>query len=90
MHWNTHPSRFATVLLALVSFHLELAYGSCHIGTYSYPRACGKDYDYTAFTTDQKERAAGVIEQFRFAWDGYYKYAYPHGMPSFTSACDMC
>jgi mannosyl-oligosaccharide alpha-1,2-mannosidase len=24
------------------------------------------------------ERAAGVKEAFQFAWDGYYKYAFPH------------
>lgn len=30
------------------------------------------------FPTDQQYRADAVIEQFRFAWDGYYKYAYPH------------
>lgn len=25
-----------------------------------------------------KERAEGVKEAFQFAWDGYYKYAFPH------------
>ncbi|KAE9992252.1 hypothetical protein EG327_009630 [Venturia inaequalis] len=78
MHWRTHPSRFATVIFSLALFHLKSAHGLCSNGTYRYPRACGKDYDYTGFTIDQNERAAGVIEQFRFAWDGYYKYAYPH------------
>lgn len=89
MHLGTRPSRFAAVAFSLALFYPKLAYGSCHIGTYSYPRACGKDYDYTGFTTDQSERAAVVVEQFRFAWDGYYKYAYPHGMASLTIACEM-
>ena len=44
----------------------------------AYPRQKGPGYDYTGFTCDQNERADAVIEQFRFAWDGYYKYAYPH------------
>lgn len=25
-----------------------------------------------------KERADAVVEAFRFAWDGYYKYAFPN------------
>ena len=44
----------------------------------AYPKQLGSDYDYTSFPQDQQERADAVIEQFRFAWDGYYKYAYPH------------
>ena len=38
----------------------------------------GPGYDYSGFSQDQNERAAAVIEMFRFAWDGYYAYAYPH------------
>jgi len=44
----------------------------------SYEGQCGSDYDYTGFPQDQQFRADAVIEQFRFAWDGYYRYAYPH------------
>ena len=29
-------------------------------------------------TAEQEERANAVIDQFRFAWNGYYTYAYPH------------
>jgi mannosyl-oligosaccharide alpha-1,2-mannosidase len=46
--------------------------------TLKYPRQRGRDYDYTTFTQDFSERADAVIEMFRFGWDGYYKYAYPH------------
>ncbi|CAK3994017.1 glycoside hydrolase family 47 [Lecanosticta acicola] len=44
----------------------------------AYPGHCGADYDYTEYTSDQEQRANAVIEMFRFAWDGYYQYAYPH------------
>ena len=27
---------------------------------------------------ENQERAAAVKEAFQFAWDGYYKYAFPH------------
>ena len=50
----------------------------CQHGGLSYPRQKGPGYDYTGFTQDPDERANAVIEQFRFAWDGYYTYAYPH------------
>lgn len=43
-----------------------------------YPRQRGPGYDYTAFAQSQDERADAVIEMFRFAWNGYYTYAYPH------------
>lgn len=43
-----------------------------------YPKQRGQGYDYTTFTQNQQERADAVIEQFRFAWDGYYTYAFPH------------
>lgn len=82
-------TQFAPVIFSLAAFSPNFAHGSCPAGTYSYPRICGKDYDYTGFTTNQTERAAAVIEQFRFAWDGYYKYAYPNGMAPLTSSCDM-
>ncbi|QDS76213.1 hypothetical protein FKW77_008465 [Venturia effusa] len=78
MLWQTPWTRLAPAIISLTLFHPRFAHGACHIGTYSYPRACGKDYDYTGFTTDQNERAAEVVEQFRFAWNGYYKYAFPH------------
>lgn len=44
----------------------------------TYPRQKGKDYDYSGFTCNQTERAEAVVEMFRFAWDGYYKYAFPN------------
>lgn len=44
----------------------------------AYPKQCGNNYDYTSYPSDQQFRADAVIEMFRFAWDGYYKYAYPH------------
>lgn len=49
-----------------------------HCQNKSYPKQCGKNWDYTSFPTDQQYRADAVVEMFRFAWDGYYKYAYPH------------
>lgn len=47
-------------------------------GALAYPKQRGQGYDYTSFTQSQQERADAVIEQFRFAWDGYYQYAFPH------------
>lgn len=44
----------------------------------SYEKQCGKNWDYTSYPTDQQFRADAVVEMFRFAWDGYYKYVYPH------------
>ena len=52
--------------------------GQRHNGSLAYPRQRGPAYDYTGFIQDQNERANAVIEMFRFAWDGYYTYAYPH------------
>lgn len=46
--------------------------------TLAYPKQRGQGDDYTSFTQDQQERADAVIEQFRFAWNGYYEYAFPH------------
>lgn len=37
----------------------------------AYPRQRGPGYDYTYYTQSQQERADAVVEQFRFAWDGY-------------------
>jgi mannosyl-oligosaccharide alpha-1,2-mannosidase len=47
-------------------------------GNQSYPGQKGRDYDYTGFTQDQNERIEAVIEMFRFAWNGYYTYAFPN------------
>lgn len=44
----------------------------------SSPSQRGPNWDYAGFPQDQEHRANAVIEMFRFAWDGYYKYAYPH------------
>lgn len=44
----------------------------------TYDKQCGKNWDYTSYPSDQQYRADAVVEMFRFAWDGYYKYAYPH------------
>lgn len=33
---------------------------------------------YDSHKKTSQERAAGVKEAFQFAWDGYYKYAFPH------------
>lgn len=44
----------------------------------AYPKQRGPGYDYTSFTPNQTARAEAVIEQFRFAWAGYYEYAFPH------------
>ena len=43
----------------------------------SYPGQKGADYDYSGFDSNQTRRAEGVIEMFRFAWHGYYTYAFP-------------
>lgn len=53
-------------------------HGQHHTGGLAYPRQKGPDYDYTGFIQDQQARADSVVEMFRFAWDGYYTYAYPH------------
>jgi mannosyl-oligosaccharide alpha-1,2-mannosidase len=44
----------------------------------SYPGQKGRDYDYTSFDQNQTRRAEAVIEMFRFAWNGYYTYAFPN------------
>lgn len=44
----------------------------------TYQGQCGANYDYTGFSQDQQERAQAVIQQFRFAWNGYREYAFPH------------
>lgn len=44
----------------------------------TYQGQCGTNYDYTGFPQDQQERAEAVIAQFRFAWNGYRQYAFPH------------
>lgn len=44
----------------------------------AYPGQIGRDYDYTGFEQDQTRRAEEVIEMFRFAWHGYYTYAFPN------------
>ncbi|KAF2105741.1 mannosyl-oligosaccharide 1,2-alpha-mannosidase IB [Lophiotrema nucula] len=51
---------------------------STHYGNETYPGQKGKDYDYTGFNPNQTYRAEAVIEMFRFAWNGYYTYAFPH------------
>lgn len=56
----------------------EWHHGQHRDGGLAYPRQRGPDYDYTGFEQNQQVRADAVIEQFRFAWDGYYTYAYPH------------
>jgi hypothetical protein len=33
---------------------------------------------YDTNSQTEKQRAAAVKEAFQFAWDGYYKYAFPH------------
>lgn len=53
-------------------------HGDWHHSGLAYPRQKGPGYDYTGFIQDQNARADAVIEMFRFAWDGYYAYAYPH------------
>ena len=52
--------------------------GNWQHGGLAYPRQRGPGYDYTGFIQDQNARAEAVIDMFRFAWDGYYTYAYPH------------
>lgn len=75
---------FATFLTAILSFVVlsfssPTALGSTQEnGDLIYARQQGQGYDYTHFTQDQDERANAVIEMFRFAWNGYYTYAYPH------------
>ncbi|KAF2251030.1 glycoside hydrolase family 47 protein [Trematosphaeria pertusa] len=44
----------------------------------TYPGQKGRDYDYTGFDPNQTRRAEAVIEMFRFAWNGYYTYAFPN------------
>ena len=43
-----------------------------------YARQCGGNYDYSSFTRDQSERTDAVVEMFRFAWNGYFTYAFPN------------
>ncbi|KAF2686777.1 glycoside hydrolase family 47 protein [Lentithecium fluviatile CBS 122367] len=44
----------------------------------TYPGQKGRHYDYTGFDQNQTRRAEAVIEMFRFAWIGYYTYAFPN------------
>jgi mannosyl-oligosaccharide alpha-1,2-mannosidase len=44
----------------------------------TYPDQKGRDYDYTGYEQNQSRRAEAVIEMFRFAWKGYYTYAFPN------------
>lgn len=46
--------------------------------TLAYPRQRGEGYDYTGFEQNQTVRADAVVEMFRFAWEGYQKYAFPN------------
>lgn len=46
--------------------------------TLQYPKQRGPGYDYTGFEQDQEVRADAVVEMFRFAWNGYQKYAFPN------------
>ncbi|PPJ56929.1 hypothetical protein CBER1_02222 [Cercospora berteroae] len=43
-----------------------------------YDTQCGTGDDYTGFTKDQQERADGIVDVFRHAWNGYYTYAFPN------------
>jgi len=47
-------------------------------GNQTYPEQKGRDYDYTGFNPNQTYRAEAVIEMFRFAWNGYWTYAFPN------------
>lgn len=58
--------------------HTRDSLDSGHCEHKAYPKQCGENWDYTAYPTDQQERADAIVEMFRFAWDGYYTYAYPH------------
>ncbi|KAF2657771.1 glycoside hydrolase family 47 protein [Lophiostoma macrostomum CBS 122681] len=51
---------------------------STYYGNGTYPGQKGPGYDYTSFEPNQTIRADAVIEMFRFAWHGYYTYAFPH------------
>jgi mannosyl-oligosaccharide alpha-1,2-mannosidase len=51
---------------------------SAYYGNQTYPGQKGPDYDYTSFEPNQTKRAEAVIEMLRFAFDGYFKYAFPH------------
>lgn len=90
--WNTvRAAFFSAVLFALPYcqaakprifngfndlFHGHRYAAGCRNGRY--PKQCGHRYDYTSFTQDQGARADAVVEMFRFAWNGYYQYAFPH------------
>ena len=43
----------------------------------AYAKQKGVDYDYTSYPPDQQYRTDVVVEQFRFAWNGYYEHAFP-------------
>ncbi|KAF1948446.1 seven-hairpin glycosidase [Byssothecium circinans] len=44
----------------------------------TYPSQTGRGYDYTGFDSNQTRRSEAVVEMFRFAWNGYYTYAFPN------------
>lgn len=46
--------------------------------TLAYPTQRGENYDYTGFEQNQTVRANLVVDMFRFAWEGYRKYAFPN------------
>jgi mannosyl-oligosaccharide alpha-1,2-mannosidase len=45
---------------------------------FTYAGQKGLHYDYTGFDSNQTRRAEAIIEMFRFAWNGYYTYAFPN------------
>lgn len=82
---RSHSPSFAMsfVLLAIFCIEVTSALAQSVLTTHgsnnlTYPKQKGKDYDYTGFTQNQTERAEAVVEMFRFAWNGYYTYAFPH------------
>lgn len=69
-------STFTACVLSAPHFH-EVRDDTPHPNG-TYPGQKGRDYDYTGFDTNQTRRAEAVVEMFRFAWNGYYTYAFPN------------
>jgi len=71
----------ASAALASTALAIPHPFTTRDVPNYSnitYPGQKGRDYDYTGFEQNQTRRAEAVIEMFRFAWNGYYTYAFPN------------
>ncbi|EME78867.1 glycoside hydrolase family 47 protein [Pseudocercospora fijiensis CIRAD86] len=75
---KAEPTSEASALIHQWHSRQRVAGTTASCANADYPRQCGVGYDYRGFEKDQGKRAQFVIDQFRFAWKGYEKYAFPN------------